>query len=109
NGSELVLFDLNRTSKFGPLLRDASQTMVANLLPPTPRRFRTTVITNAGTGGDEVERTIEAGADTERTRPLGLSYPSQVLSLSHVAVPFPATDALYGFPPDPAGEFRLTP
>ena len=30
---------------------------------------------------------------------LGLIYPGEVYSLSHVAVPFPVTDALYGMNP----------
>ena len=36
NGSELVLFDLNRSTKFGPLLRTGSDTVVARLLPEPP-------------------------------------------------------------------------
>ena len=47
NGSELVLFDLNRSIKFGPLLRSGSDLRPERVLPPPPRRFRTTVMTNA--------------------------------------------------------------
>ena len=32
----------------------------------------------------------------ERTRPLGLSWPRDVFSLSHVAIPFPMSDPVYG-------------
>ena len=35
NGSELVLFDLNRNAKFGPLLRSSTDTILARLLPRT--------------------------------------------------------------------------
>ena len=35
NGSELVLFDLNRSAKFGPLLRSGADTALAGLLPAT--------------------------------------------------------------------------
>ena len=35
NGSELVLFDVNRTVKFGALLRPSADTKLAQLLPPT--------------------------------------------------------------------------
>ena len=90
NGSELVLFDLNRDAKLGPLLRSASDAVLTRLLPAPPRRFRTTIITNAAVGSSEVvERVTEAGADTEQERPLGLPYPPGVFSLSHVALPFP--------------------
>jgi len=47
NGSELVLFDLNRNTRFGPLLRSSTDTVLARLLPDAPRNFRTAVITNA--------------------------------------------------------------
>jgi alpha-beta hydrolase superfamily lysophospholipase len=108
NGSELVLFDINRTSKFVPLLRNASETMLARLLPEPPRGFRTTVIADAGPDSSEVvERVTDAGADTERTRPLGMHYPADVYSLSHVALPFAITDGLYGLEPDPDDRFGI--
>jgi alpha-beta hydrolase superfamily lysophospholipase len=108
NGSELVLFDVNRDAKLGPLLGSASDIVLTRLLPPPPRRFRTTIITNAAAGGGEVERVIEAGADTERERLLGLFYPPGVYSLSHVALPFPPNDSLYGSEPDPSEDFGIT-
>jgi alpha-beta hydrolase superfamily lysophospholipase len=108
NGSELVLFDLNRSAKFGPLLRSASDTLLTRILPEPPRQFRTTIITNANPDSNEVvERVMEAGATTEHTRELGLSYPIGVFSLSHVALPFPTSDSLYGLQPDPAENFGI--
>jgi alpha-beta hydrolase superfamily lysophospholipase len=108
NGSELVLFDLNRTVKFGPLLSSQSDAVLTRVLPALPRRFRTTVIANAGPGSDTMaERVTEAGATTEETRPLALAYPPEVFSLSHVALPFPISDGLYGMDPDPADDFGI--
>jgi alpha-beta hydrolase superfamily lysophospholipase len=108
NGSELVLFDLNRDAKLGPLLRSASDAVLTRLLPAPPRGFRTTIITNAYDGSSEVvERVVEAEAETEQERPLGLSFPPGVFSLSHVALPFPPSDGLYGFDPDPADDFGI--
>ena len=108
NGSELVLFDLNRSIKFGPLLRPGSDTLVGRLLPDPPRSFRTTIITNASPDRPEVvEHVTEAGATTVRTRELGLAFPFGVYSLSHVALPFPTSDALYGMNPDPAEDFGV--
>jgi len=108
NGSELVLFDVNRDAKLGTLLRSASDTVLARLLPAPPRRFRTTIITNAAVGSSEVvECVIEAGEVTEQERPLGLSYPPGVFSLSHVALPFPLSDGLYGLEPDPAEDYGV--
>ncbi|AWJ82260.1 hypothetical protein TSH58p_01620 (plasmid) [Azospirillum sp. TSH58] len=108
NGSELVLFDVNRNTKFGPLLSSASETMLTRILPAPPRRFRTTIITNADPERtDVVARTMEAGTETEQMQELGLVYPSDVYSLSHVALPFPTSDSLYGLHPDPNEDFGI--
>lgn len=101
NGSELVLFDLNRAAKLGLLLRPSADTAVTRLLNAPPRKFRSVIITNANDGSiDVVERVTEAGTVTEQVTPLGLAYPRDVYSLSHVAIPFPINDSLYGLAPD---------
>jgi alpha-beta hydrolase superfamily lysophospholipase len=108
NGSELVLFDLNRNARLGPLLRPGTNSLLARTLPPPPRGYRTTVITNASTGSDEiVERVTEAGATAEQVRTLGLRYPLGVFSLSHLALPFPVSDPLYGMQPDDSEDFGV--
>src|SRR5271169_4627986 len=106
NGSELVLFDINRTAKFGPLLRASTDTALERIVPSGPRRYRLTIIANADDESDDViERVVEADSDTEKSRPLGLSYPRGFYSLSHVALPFPVSDGLYGAKPDPSENF----
>ncbi|WP_296808755.1 alpha/beta hydrolase [Thiocapsa sp.] len=106
NGSELVLFDINRNTKFGPLIRPGTETALERLLPPTPRRFKTTVIANADPDSSEVvERVIDAGETEEQVRALGLTYPREVFSLSHVALPFPIDDSLYGLEPNENEDF----
>ena len=101
NGSELVLFDINRNAKFGPLLRSSADNMLTRLLPDPPRTFKTTIIANAGPGQSQVvERVTPAGATSEQTRDLGLTYPRDVFSLSHLALPFPMNDPLYGLEPE---------
>ncbi len=108
NGSELVLFDVNRTVKFGPLLRPSADLAISRLLPPAPRNYRTTVITTENEqSGDAIERTVETGSTIEHTRKLGLTYPIGFFSLSHVALPFPMTDSLYGLTPDPLEDFGI--
>jgi len=108
NGSELVLFDLNRFAHYGPLLRSDRATLLERLLPPPPRNYATSIITNAdSTSRDVVERRVDAGTATERVRPLGLAYPPEVFSLSHIALPFPVEDGLYGLRPDPRDDFGL--
>lgn len=101
NGSELVLFDLNRSARFGPLLRRSTDTLVARLLPDAPRSFSATVVTNASHHSEEVvARTVQAGQTQETVHALGLVYPREVFSLSHLALPLPLDDPLYGMQPD---------
>jgi len=108
NGSELVLYDLNRSASFGPLLRLDAGAVLDRILPPLPRPYRLTVVTNESPDSRAVvERSAEAGATGERTRPLGLAFPPAVFSLSHVALPFPIDDALYGLTPDPSEDFGI--
>lgn len=108
NGSELVLFDLNRSATFGPLLRPGREALLDQILPAGTRSFTTSVITNASADRrDVVERVTPAGSTTEKTRDVGLSFPFDVYSLSHIALPFPLNDALYGMQPDPADNFGI--
>ncbi|MBS0561689.1 MAG: alpha/beta hydrolase [Proteobacteria bacterium] len=107
NGSELVLFDLNRNTKFGPLLRNVFAAATDRMLPPAPRDWRLTVVTNTETDAEMKARTTEAGATAETVKALGIAYPRDVYSLSHVALPFPASDGLYGGQPDPADDFGV--
>ena len=108
NGSELVLFDINRSAAIGPLLRTASETVLSRILGDPPRKFRTTIITNASADrNDVVEQVIEAGATTQQIRELPLAFPSGIFSLSHVALPFPMTDDLYGLTPGKSEDFGV--
>ena len=108
NGSELVLFDLNRSAKFGPFLRVNPDVTLQRLLPDPPRNYRTGLITNAGPDTREVaERLIEPSSRTELSRNLGIDYPFEVFSLSHVALPFPLSDSLYGMKPENDEDFGV--
>jgi alpha-beta hydrolase superfamily lysophospholipase len=108
NGSELVLFDINRAAAVSPLLRDAAETALSRILPAPPRNYRTVVITNQAADTYQVlERTVEAGAASEQTRALALAFPTGIFSLSHVALPFPMSDSLYGMEPDGSEDFGI--
>ena len=108
NGSELVLFDINHNTKIGPLLRPTAETVLQRLVPEAPRRFRMTVVTNESPNTAQVEeRRVEAGATAEQVRPLGLAYPREVFSLSHLALTFPMNDSLYGLQPEGPPEYGV--
>jgi alpha-beta hydrolase superfamily lysophospholipase len=109
NGSELVLFDVNRSVKFGPLLRSDTDVAIARILPSGPQAYRTVIITNRdGMHADMIERVIDAGVTNETTEQLGLFYPDGLFSLSHVAIPFPMSDPLYGMTPDTSENFGVS-
>jgi alpha-beta hydrolase superfamily lysophospholipase len=97
NGSELVLFDVNHLSGIDVFLQPGDRLLAAALLDGAPRRYRRVVVTNGAPDSRDVEaRTIEPGPVTVAHRPLGLAWPSEVFSLTHIALPFAANDPLYG-------------
>lgn len=109
NGSELVLFDVNRAANVDILLRKRALTAIERMLPPTPRKYRASVIGNAAPGDPmAVERSVASGNDAETMAPLGVEYPRDVFSMSHIALPFPPFDGLYGSQPDPDDDFGVT-
>jgi alpha-beta hydrolase superfamily lysophospholipase len=108
NGSEIVLFDINRSAKFGPLLRQGSAYVLSRMIPPGPQRFKITVVTNASPDTPSVIAQVTEAGDTNPVEvDLGLAYPRDVYSLSHVALPFPIEDGLYGVEPDPHDDFGV--
>lgn len=108
NGSELVLFDINRSAKFGPLFRESADTKLSQILPPRARNYRLTILSNADPGSEKIiERVIDAGQEAESRRPLAIGYPGGVFSLSHVALPFPLDDSLYGLKPDGSEDYGV--
>ena len=95
--SELVLFDINRSSGLVPFIRPDDATLLSRLTDRSARRYRRTLITNLeGSSLDVAEKSIAPGATDITTRPLGLAWPRDVFSLSHVAIPFPMSDPVYG-------------
>jgi alpha-beta hydrolase superfamily lysophospholipase len=109
NGHELVLFDVNRSAAYGPLLRSDVTLLPAELLPAAPRTFSSSVVTNAMPASSRmVERRVASGTTVERERLLDLSYPAGVFSLSHIALPFPVDDSLYGLQPEQLNEFGVS-
>lgn len=109
NGSELVLFDINQAANLRPLLRTSSYTAAATLLPSVPRAYRTTVVTNATAETlAVVARDTLAGTRDVQVQPLQEAWPQEMYSLSHVAVPFPMTDSLYGLKPDVLNRYGLS-
>lgn len=105
NGSEIVLYDVNRAATLASMLRPATLGLAGRLLPPGRRDF-TSVLIGADATGQAVA-TERAPDGTEREAPLDLPYPPGIFSLSHIALPFPPWDGLYGYAPDGREDFGI--
>jgi alpha-beta hydrolase superfamily lysophospholipase len=98
DGHELVLFDVNRLAIVQPLMTADPAPLTRRLLAQTQRPFALTLITNTSDQTLQVtERRSPAPGVPTTERPLGLAWPRNVFSLSHVALPFPPDDPLYGY------------
>lgn len=111
NGSELVLFDVNRATFLGPLMRSASSVVLSRIIPSPPRQYSLSIVMNAEKNGvhhlDTVSRTTPAGNLQEEVRDLKTYYPPEIFSLSHVSIPFPMDDPLYGMNPPPGSDAKF--
>jgi alpha-beta hydrolase superfamily lysophospholipase len=94
---ELVLFDINRKDIASSILISDPGPLTARILADDTLTFGMTLVTNESSESPAVvshhKPPFSAEASTE---PLGLSWPTGVISLSHVALPFPPDDPLYG-------------
>lgn len=109
NGSELVVFDINQAASFRPLFKPSSWTATSALLPVAQRRYGVTIITNADAHSfSTVAKTTPAGSTRETVVPLVQTWPQDVYSLSHIAVPFPPDDDLYGREPGVKNRYGIS-
>lgn len=99
-GNELVLFDINRHEDFTLFLKKDPIVEYRALLKRSQLNFELTLFTNVSANSDSVLAHHWRQADGSRTtEQTNMIWPDHVYSLSHVALPFPATDSLYGSEP----------
>lgn len=90
---ELVLFDINRTKVNMSLILNDPLAPYLGLMDQGEFDFTFTLVENMADDSREVQaRTL----NNNQQQPLNLRWPKQVYSLSHVALPFPKSDPLYG-------------
>ena len=107
-GHELVVFDINRRAGLEPYIRPSDAALVGTLAAGGPRLYRRTLITNASAGvPDVVARSVAPQQTATEDTPLGLAWPEQMFSLSHVALPFAIDDPVYGSAPPPGRSIAL--
>jgi alpha-beta hydrolase superfamily lysophospholipase len=94
---ELVLFDLNRLAVAEDLLRSDPKGPIKADLEGNRLPFTLSFVTNESERSSAVvlQRKRAGGTQTVEES-LGLSWPRDVYSLSHIALPIPPDDPLYG-------------
>ncbi len=115
NGSRLVLFDVDREDRSAAFLTPEANRVLTEAENGGPWSFDIAIVTNQSTQSDQVElRTVRAGSPAAEFEidDLGMEWPRGVYSLSHVALPFPPDDPIYGVGPvwrDPFPLGRIDP
>jgi alpha-beta hydrolase superfamily lysophospholipase len=108
NNSELVLFDLNRHHSLAPIFKVPATQQMDDVFTQKQHPYNLVTISNSNPSTLQVsERRQTAGALTVQETPLELAFPPNVFSLSHVALPFPTYDSLYGLEPTPNESFGI--
>ena len=106
-GHELVLFDINRQAVIDAMTKPGA--VLPRLLGDGPRAYAVTLVTNAGPGTAEVSAmTAAPNAPALAAESLAVRWPPEIFSLSHIALPFPPDDPVYGGePPEGTETVRL--
>ena len=95
-GHQLVVFDINRMYAAQGLIK--SPIDLDSLLNGPARSYGVSIVTNRdGASAAVILRERSAGETGSTTREVGLSWPDDVYSLSHIALPFAPEDSLYGY------------
>lgn len=95
---ELVVFDINRAASKSVLLAADPRALSTRLMGDAALPFAVTLITNRSDTDQRLEARHQPPATgvTSSVEPLAFQWPPRVFSLSHVALPFPPDDPLYG-------------
>jgi hypothetical protein len=94
----LVLFDVNRQGAVGSIQRPGAGALIERL-SNAPRAYTFDVVMNTSPEERKVSVRRLAPDGSVSTRETDLQWPENLVSLSHVAMPFPADDPVYGLNP----------
>jgi alpha-beta hydrolase superfamily lysophospholipase len=96
---QLVLFDINRNVDIEDLLEYDPMTVFSPLLKRSDPGFELTVVTNESAGSNRVVAIRHtADKESQRISTYISEWPTRIFSLTHVALPFPPDDPVYGGP-----------
>jgi alpha-beta hydrolase superfamily lysophospholipase len=92
----LVMFDMNRLPELGGVARPAARDLIGRL-ERMPRGYTLDVVSNDNDQRPRIAvRRLPPRGQAE-LRSTTLDWPANLVSLGHVALPFPAEDPVYGF------------
>jgi alpha-beta hydrolase superfamily lysophospholipase len=96
-GHELVLFDINRINQAGRFFKDDPKPFLDNMLKKAKLLYTFNLVTNENVDSRQVHVLRKKAGNTEiNTLKLDTAWPRAMHSLSHIALPFPKSDVLYG-------------
>ncbi len=95
NGSELVVFDVNREAWMENLINRDFEAALEPALRNEKLAYDLTVVTNDSPQSAQVVAESRHGSELRR-EVLGLSWPQNIYSLAHAALPFAEEDLIYG-------------
>ncbi len=94
---ELILYDINRLAEIEPILTSNPSAWIDTLLRSRKLGYTVTLISNQNEESTQVvARSYLPKSGPTIECPLEAKWPGGVYSLSHVALPFPPNDPLYG-------------
>jgi hypothetical protein len=98
NRHELVLFDVNRDAAKSMLLVSDRRALTNRVMGDNRLPFAVTLVTNESEESAAVVARHQPpfSAEVSQTEPLNMAWPAGMISLSHVALPIPPDDPLYG-------------
>ena len=97
NGSELVVYDVNRSSTVLHLMKNLPRDPADFFKSAAPLKFGVTILRNRHRNGREIDVSILVAGETEAViEATDFQWPAGIYSLSHIAVPFRTDDPVYG-------------
>ena len=97
DGHELVLFDINRINQAEKFFKNDPKPYLDRMLNNSQLSFNLALVANQYDSSRKVHVLRKKAGNTEiNTLKLESAWPRAMHSLSHIALPFPKTDQLYG-------------
>jgi alpha-beta hydrolase superfamily lysophospholipase len=106
--NELMLFDINRDPDLEMMLKSDPKSFIESLFRDPGLPFTLTILTNTTDKAARIVIRSKKAGQSEITETFpNLKWPDDVYSLSHVALPFPVDDPIYGGSPADSPGIKL--